>query len=75
MPLVKKPSGSAASVSHRRRGKLEMALIVQQPHSGIRQPDHVEQLAIDVVQIADPQIQLVAANAVDNLFRGQRTAD
>ena len=47
-----------------------MTPIVQQPHAGIRQPDHVEQLAIDVVQIADPQIQLVAANAVDNLFRG-----
>ena len=54
------------------RSELKVAPIVQQPHPGHREPLHVEKLAIDVVQIADPEVELVTAHAIDNLLRGQR---
>jgi hypothetical protein len=38
----------------------------------LRQPLNVEKLAIDVVKVADAQIELITADAIDNLLRGER---
>ena len=49
-----------------------MAFIVQQSHPGLRQASNLELTFIQMLQITDPQIQLITADAIDNLLRGHR---
>ena len=49
-----------------------MAFIVQQSHPGLRQASNRELTFIQMLQITDPQIQLITADAIDNLLRGHR---
>ena len=49
-----------------------MAFIMQEPHPGLRQPGDLKQALVQMLQIANAQIQLVTADAIDNLLRGHR---
>lgn len=46
-----------------------MAFIMQEPHPGLRQPGDLKQALVQMLQIANAQIQLVTADAIDNLLR------
>ncbi|MCY1464223.1 hypothetical protein D9M71_822210 [compost metagenome] len=52
-------------------GELKVPCIVQQAHGGGAEFDHFEEAGVDLVQVADTQVELVAAEAVDDLFRTQ----
>ena len=45
---------------------------MQEPHPGLRQPGDLKQALVQMLQIANAQIQLVTADAIDNLLRGHR---
>ncbi|MNP01746.1 hypothetical protein D3C76_935730 [compost metagenome] len=50
----------------------EEAGVVQQAHARRGQFDHLEVTAVDLVQVAQSQVQLVAREPVDDLLRTQR---
>ena len=50
--------------------ELEMADVVQQAHLRFGKLDNIEQAGVDAVEIANPQLKLIAADAVGNLRGG-----
>ncbi|MNM56267.1 hypothetical protein D3C81_674330 [compost metagenome] len=72
--LGQHPQGDIADCLPRQFGlvKVVVARVVQQAHAGSAQFDDLEEAGVDLVQIADTEVELVAAQTIDDLFRAQR---